>query len=132
MNYQLLLIEDDPIFTFLLEKGLKSVELEGDIFNFLNGLTAITFLKNEFSRENNYIIFLDLNMPIMNGWEFMDQFEKLGNTDNCLLFVLTSSAYQQDQDKLKNMPLVNDFITKPITEYNLKGIKEVVEKKFKK
>lgn len=132
MNYQLLLIEDDPIFTFLLEKGLKSVELEGDIFNFLNGLTAINYLKKEFSKENNYIIFLDLNMPIMNGWEFMDLFEKLGNTDNCLLFVLTSSAYQQDLEKLKNMPLVNDFITKPITEYNLKGIKEVVEKKFKK
>ena len=130
MNYQLLLIEDDPIFTFLLEKGIQAAALEGAISNFTNGLTAIEYLTEDYSNENIYIIFLDLNMPIMNGWQFMDEFEKLANTNNCMVFILTSSGYQQDIDKLKEKPLVADFVTKPITDYILKGIKETIKTKF--
>lgn len=130
MNYQLLLIEDDPIFTFLLEKGIEATALEGDICNFLNGLTAIEYLKREYSKETNYIIFLDLNMPVMDGWKFMDQFEKFVAPDNCMIFVLTSSAYQQDIDKLLENPLVEDVVTKPITDYILKEIKKTVVAKF--
>ena len=132
MNYQLLLIEDDPIFTFLLEKGIQAAALEGTISNFTNGLTAIEYLTEDYSNENTYIIFLDLNMPIMNGWQFMDEFEKLANTNNCMVFILTSSGYQQDIDKLKEKPLVAGFVTKPITDYILKGIKETIKTKFEK
>lgn len=132
MNYQLLLIEDDPIFTFLLEKGIQAAALEGTISNFTNGLTAIEYLTEDYSNENTYIIFLDLNMPIMNGWQFMDEFEKFANTNNCMVFILTSSGYQQDIDKLKEKPLVADFVTKPITDYILKGIKETIKTKFEK
>ncbi|WP_291962938.1 response regulator [Maribacter sp.] len=130
MNYQILLIEDDPIFTFLLEKGIKHAQLKGETINFTNGKPAIEYLNNEYSNDKNYIIFLDLNMPVMNGWEFMDQLETFASTNNCMVFVLTSSAYQQDIDRLKKKPLVADFVTKPITEFLLKGIKDSIEAKF--
>tara|TARA_R110000764_G_scaffold33003_1_gene74127 strand:- start:417 stop:815 length:399 start_codon:yes stop_codon:yes gene_type:complete len=130
MIYQLLLIEDDPIFTFLLKKGIEAAALEGDIHNFSNGLTALEFLTKEYSKEVNYIIFLDLNMPVMNGWQFMEKFEKIASTENCMVFVLTSSANQQDIDKLKEKPLVEEFVTKPITDFILKGIKKTVVAKF--
>ncbi|WP_051941914.1 response regulator [Maribacter forsetii] len=130
MSYQILLIEDDPIFTFLLEKGIKHADLKGDTVNFSNGKPAIEFLKNEYSDQKNYIIFLDLNMPVMNGWEFMDQLESFASTDNCMVFILTSSAYRNDIEKLKKKPLVVDFVTKPITEFLLKGIKESIDDKF--
>ncbi|WP_396633067.1 two-component system response regulator [Maribacter sp. R86514] len=130
MNYEILLIEDDPIFTFLLEKGIKHADLKGDTISFLNGKLAIEYLNKEYSDQKNYIIFLDLNMPVMNGWEFMDELESLASTDNCMVFVLTSSAYRDDIEKLKKKPLVADFVTKPITEYLLKGIKENIEGNF--
>ena len=66
----------------------------------------------------------------MNGWEFMEKFEKIASTENCMVFVLTSSAYQQDIDKLKEKPLVEEFVTKPITDFILKGIKKTVVAKF--
>ena len=126
MKYQLLLIEDDPIFTFLLEKGIKHAELKGEIISFSNGKPAIEYLTEGYSESNNYIIFLDLNMPVMNGWEFMDQLETFAKTENCMVFVLTSSAYRNDIERLKKKPLVADFVTKPITEYILNGIKETI------
>ncbi|WP_282048517.1 response regulator [Maribacter aquivivus] len=132
MKYQLLLIEDDPIFTFLLEKGIKHAELKGDIISFSNGKPAIEYLTEGYSESNNYIIFLDLNMPVMNGWEFMDQLETFAKTENCMVFVLTSSAYRNDIERLKKKPLVADFVTKPITEYILNGIKETIEDRFEK
>jgi len=132
MNYQLLIIEDDPIFTFLLEKGINITDLKGEIFNFLNGKPALEHLNDSYSETINYIIFLDLNMPIMNGWEFMDELEKIAKTDNCMVFVLTSSAYRHDIEHLKKKPLVADFVTKPITEYLLQGIKETIEDRFEK
>jgi CheY-like chemotaxis protein len=132
MNYQILLIEDDPIFTFLLEKGIEHAKLKGELHNFPNGKPAIDYLVKEYSDTNNYIIFLDLNMPVMNGWEFMDQLETIVNTDNCMVFILTSSAYRNDIERLKKKPLVVDFVTKPITEYLLNGIKETIEDRFEK
>ena len=66
----------------------------------------------------------------MDGWQFMDQFEKFVAPDNCMIFVLTSSAYQQDIDKLLENPLVEDVVTKPITDYILKEIKKTVVAKF--
>ncbi|SIP96588.1 response regulator [Maribacter ulvicola] len=130
MNYQILLIEDDPIFTFLLEKGIKHAELKGETINFSNGKPALEYLTEQYSDNSSYIIFLDLNMPVMNGWEFMDKLAALASTENCMVFILTSSAYRHDIEKLKNIPLVADFVTKPITEYLLKGIKEKIEDKF--
>ncbi|TDT41917.1 response regulator receiver domain-containing protein [Maribacter spongiicola] len=132
MNYQILLIEDDPIFTFLLEKGIKHAQLKGETINFSNGKPAIEYLEKEYSDTSNYIIFLDLNMPVMNGWEFMDQLETFAKTDNCMVFILTSSAYRNDIERLKKKSLVIDFVTKPITEYILSGIKETIEDRFEK
>ncbi|MBU2900886.1 response regulator [Maribacter dokdonensis] len=132
MNYKLIIIEDDPIFTFLLEKGIDHAELQGEILNFSNGKPAIEHLSNSYSKSHNYIIFLDLNMPIMNGWEFMDKLESIATTDNCMVFVLTSSAYRDDIERLKKKSLVSDFVTKPITEFHLKGIKDTIIEKFGK
>ncbi|WP_405412273.1 response regulator [Maribacter sp. Asnod1-A12] len=132
MNYQLLLIEDDPIFTFLLEKGIHHAGLKGKISNFSNGKPALDYLIKEYSEKNNYVIFLDLNMPIMNGWEFMEQLESFAKIDNCMVFILTSSSYRNDIEKLKEKSLVADFVTKPITPFNLNCIKEGIENKFEK
>jgi len=130
MNYQILVIEDDPIFTFLLEKGIKSSGIQGTIKTFSNGLPAITYLKEDYIKENNYVIFLDLNMPVMNGWQFMKNFDKLADSSNCIVFILTSSANKLDIDNLMESPLVADFIIKPINEIIFKRLKKTIVSKF--
>lgn len=130
MNYKILVIEDDPIFTFLLEKGIKASNIEGDIIYFTNGLTALTFLKENYSEEKNFAIFLDLNMPVMNGWKFMEQFELMADSKNCLVFILTSSGNKLDIENLMKSPLVADFIIKPIQEVSFQKIKKTIATKF--
>ncbi|TVZ15835.1 two-component system response regulator [Maribacter sp. MAR_2009_72] len=130
MSYKIIVIEDDPIFTFLLEKGLKATDITGDITLFTNGLTAINFLKEDYNNDNNYVVFLDLNMPVMNGWKFMEHFEVLANPSNCMVFVLTSSGNKLDIDNLMASPLVTDFVIKPINDIVFKKIKNAIQSKF--
>jgi CheY-like chemotaxis protein len=126
----LLLVEDDPIFTYLLEKAIQSVELPGEISAFSNGLKAIDYLKKEYHKDKQYVIFLDLNMPVMNGWQFMEKIETIAAVSNVIVFIVTSSNYQKDIDLLMENLFVADFITKPINESIMKGVKERIASKF--
>ncbi|MGC1516987.1 MAG: response regulator [Maribacter sp.] len=130
MTYKLILIEDDPIFTFLLEKAIKKANLNGRTTAFTNGSTAIEFLKKDYNEEENFVLFLDLNMPLMNGWQFMELFKTFADPANCSVFILTSSKNQMDIDILMENPLVADFISKPISELTMEKIKEMIDAKF--
>lgn len=132
MNNHLVLVEDDPIFTFLLEKAIKSASIEGTITPFPDGLKALKYLETEYQKDKDYVIFLDLNMPVMNGWQFMDDFNAFATPKNCMVFIVTSSRNQNDIDILMENPLVADFITKPITNDIISSIKEKIETKFGK
>lgn len=63
------------------------------------------------------IIFLDINMPIMDGWEFLNEFEKLPLTmlKKCSVYLLTSSIDENDIEKSKQHKTVKEFISKPLT-----------------
>jgi CheY-like chemotaxis protein len=130
MKYELVLVEDDPIFTFLLEKAIKGVGLQGTILNFSNGLLAVEYFKHNYTLEHNYVIFLDLNMPTMDGYEFMNVFKEMAHTENTMVFILTSSRSQSDIDIFKSNPFVARYITKPISETIIKSLKELIEEKF--
>lgn len=132
MSNHLVLVEDDPIFTFLLEKAIKSANIEGTITPFPDGLKALKYLEAEYQKDTDYVIFLDLNMPIMNGWQFMEDFNAFAKPSNCMVFIVTSSRNQNDIDILMANPLVADFITKPITNDIISSIKEKIATKFGK
>jgi CheY-like chemotaxis protein len=130
MNYKLLLVEDDQIFTFLLKKAIKKIGLSPITGTFINGLEALEYLKAAYSSEENYVIFLDLNMPIMNGWEFLRRLSNIARPSNCIVFVLTSSNYQKDLHILEENAFVLDYVTKPISESTMKGLKETIALKL--
>ncbi len=131
MSTQILLIEDDSIFTFLLQKAIQKSNFEGNLITFNNGLSAIEHLQKEYRKDSNYVLFLDLNMPVMNGWQFMEAFNSIAEPSNCMVFIMTSSRNQLDIDALMENPLIADFIIKPITDILINGIKEKVIAKFK-
>ncbi len=93
----------------------------------LNGKFAIDQLV-EIQRKDpeklpDYIL-LDINMPIMNGWEFLDEYKRL-NIDpagKCKIFIISSSVFSNDINKARSYPLVKDFISKPL---NVEKIKEL-------
>lgn len=125
----ILLVDDDEINNFISIKLIKKALLNTDIMACLHGKYAIDLLldiqKNDPSRMPDYIL-LDINMPIMNGWEFLDEYTRL-NVDplnKCKVYIISSSVFSNDINKARSYPVVKDFISKPL---NVEKIKELFE-----
>lgn len=122
----ILLIDDDQITNFVNETMIAKSEVPISTKAMITGTDGINFL-NECLRQDEdlpYAILLDINMPEMNGWEFLDEFSKLDDkiTNEVKIYMVSSSQSEDDMIRAKNYPVVSDFLHKPL---NLDKIKEV-------
>ncbi|TDP59270.1 response regulator [Flavobacterium dankookense] len=126
-------VDDDPITLMLCKKVIEKVEFAQEIDVAQNGEEALLYFDNlieVFKNNTNTIypelIFLDLNMPIMNGWEFLDSYFKKKYNEtfiNSKFIVLSSTIDPSDVEKSKNYPMVIGFLSKPITKEILESLK---------
>ncbi len=122
-----LLVDDDEINNFISIKLIKKVLINADIMACLNGKYAIDQLiqiqRTEPSNMPDYIL-LDINMPIMNGWEFLDNFSRLDidPIGKSKIYIISSSVFSNDINKAKSYPVVKDFVSKPL---NVEKIREL-------
>lgn len=116
----LALVDDDDTFVYITKKIIEKTNCVKEIKVFNNGLEAIVYLKE--NKNATYlvpdVIFLDLSMPIMDGWQFLDEFITLDslNTRKIIIYVCSSSISPYDMTRAKNINVVSDFIIKPITK----------------
>ncbi len=127
-----LLIDDDAISNFLNTRLLKEMHVATDIKVTLNGEEALRFLLQESteSRPLPELILLDINMPVMNGFEFLQAFREMAETNNIsppVIIILTTSTNARDFEQLKQYEEVEVNLSKPLTEENLQYI---IEKHF--
>ena len=119
----ILIIDDDPIFCFLLEKQLPK-----DIISFTKSFNqakeALNFVAKKNNDDSDFLIFLDLNMPGMSGWEFLDVVQK--NEYACIfkIVIVTSSVNPEDERKATTYSYVMDFLNKPVARQELVKILE--------
>lgn len=124
------LIDDDEINNFICTNILKKISFSHDVVAFESGTEALEALKATLllgeSDQIPDVIFLDINMPIMNGWDFLEEYKLLKNQikKTVSLFMLSSSIYQADVEKSKQYGDVVDFVTKPLNADILNEIKE--------
>lgn len=120
------LIDDDEIYLFSVRKVIELNQLSEKVMEFRNGQEALDFFlqSNEHVAELPDVILLDINMPVMNGWEFIEEFRKVSASfpKEILLYVVSSSVNKSDVDKARSFPSVNDYLVKPITASQLKTI----------
>lgn len=121
----ILIIDDDEINNFIAKKLIDKTEFKANINTFLNGETSLSFLKTGINNETELpdIIFLDLNMPIMNGWEFLDlyQTEVLPFINKKpIINIISSSVYNNDMLKAETYSFINKFVSKPLTVDKIK------------
>jgi CheY-like chemotaxis protein len=122
-----LVVDDDPVFKLIAR---KLFERSGDFFEVTfaeNGLEAIELLRATIETKAKpvpEIILLDIEMPIMNGWGFMEEFVKLPaeETQNISVYTVSSSIAQEDKNKTASYPQIKAYITKPLTVDIIKNI----------
>ena len=124
MKKHIFIIDDDPISTIILKKDLELVSIYQEIETFNNGKDALNCLEKEHLKNEKYVIFLDLNMPEMNGWEFLNKVEHLISSQNTTIYLLTSSINEADMEKAKQFSLIEKYLSKPISKEVLIEIKE--------
>lgn len=121
------IIDDDPIFVYGTKVLLNhNKNFANDLLVYENGKEALESLSSRLlvGEELPDFIFLDLNMPVMNGWQFLDAFAKLPVICKPLIFIITSSIDQEDRDRAMRYNIVKEFLVKPLSENRLKKLFE--------
>lgn len=126
MEYKILIVDDDPTILFLHKALIMKSGISADPQTFLNGEEAYHFLVAEENRNFSYVILLDINMPVMNGWQFLEKLEEEELSTPIDVAIVTSSVDKADREKAKNYDMVVAYLTKPF--FNLDGIKEIVSR----
>jgi len=121
----ILLIDDDTEDNYFHQLVINEMNITERVEVALNGVEALNFLKNENQIQPD-IIFLDINMPKMNGWEFLDAYKELRADQKAkvLVVMLTTSVSPSDKVKAEQFPDIVGFNSKPLTEEMLTKILE--------
>lgn len=124
-----LIIDDDEINNFICIKNMKDTDFAMHASYCLRGREGLDELREAVENRPDDIpdvIFLDINMPLMNAWEFLEEYKQLlpRMGKDVKLFILSSSVYRKDIEKSQLYDTVTDYITKPLSKENLKAIQE--------
>lgn len=125
------LIDDDTIYQFYMKKIIYALHKINKVLSFGDGEEAAEFMESNISNNSELpnIIFLDINMPIMDGWEFLDEYAKLKPKidKKITLYMLSSSNDEKDIERAKKINDVSDFLVKPIRPDQLEEIIKVLK-----
>lgn len=122
----ILLVDDDTITNFINKRLLKKLDVAQKIEIATNGEEALSYVKGQCEPEGEQcpdVILLDINMPIMNGLEFLKEYSDMEfeNKDNVKIYILTTSSYPSDVAKANNFK-IDGFLNKPLTEVKLNEV----------
>ncbi|MEL6256610.1 MAG: response regulator [Bacteroidota bacterium] len=123
---RVMIIDDDEINNFICVKNLKDSGFSDEASFCLRGKDGLEELKNASPEEIPDVIFLDINMPLMNAWEFLEEYNKLAADfkKEVKLFILSSSVYKRDIAKSSEYANVTDYIIKPLNKATLDKVRE--------
>ena len=120
------IIDDDPIFVFGTKKMMQYTGFCDSFIIFKNGKDALDHLSAILKEEKTIpdIIFLDINMPIMDGWQFLENITKIDINQTLKIFMVTSSETNEDKARAKQFSTIKNYIVKPIS---MNGFKDVID-----
>ncbi len=125
-----MLVDDNDTDNFISRRIIEITKFANDVVIKSSGKRALEYLEDNKSSSDQLpdLIFLDINMPIVDGFVFLYEFEKFDYLikDKCKVIILSSSDNKRDIDKIVNNDHVIKFITKPLTEVALEEVTELV------
>lgn len=125
---KIIIIDDDPINNFICREVIKMVTDKNEILDFTSPETGLKYIfenQKNFAENEEIILFLDLNMPTMTGWEVLEELKKIEENirNSFSIYVLSSSVDEKDKERAKEEPNVKELLVKPL---NLNVIKTIL------
>ncbi|MEG9328453.1 response regulator [Salinimicrobium catena] len=130
---KVMIVEDDPMVTYIHKALLVKRDLCYDPLNFMNGVEALDFILDDSKKDKKalYLILLDINMPLMNGWEFLEAIQDCEVANRTEVIIVTSSPDPKDRCKAEELNLVTGYIEKPLINFDLvKKAKQHLEQRI--
>ncbi|PQJ09815.1 response regulator [Flavipsychrobacter stenotrophus] len=129
-----IVIDDDALNNKICRVCIEKMDKGADVVTFTDPKEGFDYVASEYARTDhahNATLFLDINMPVMNGWEFLELFEKLAeNVKNRLkIYILSSSVDKRDMEKAKENKNVVYYLIKPLTKETIALITFAQKKK---
>jgi CheY-like chemotaxis protein len=125
-----MLVDDNDTDNFISKRIIEITKFADEVVIKNSGKSALEYLEDHKSHHEKLpdLIFLDINMPIVDGFVFLYEFEKFDYLikDKCKVIILSSSDNKRDIDKIVNNDHVIKFITKPLTEIALEEVSQIV------
>ncbi len=127
VSTRFIVIDDDEFNNKICSVTLEKIDKSSNIKTFLSPVEGFAHIVTEYSRTDNNesaVLFLDINMPVMNGWEFLDRFEELAPTikNRIKIYILSSSVDKRDIEKAKANKNVVHYLIKPLTKETIRLI----------
>ncbi|MCX2453155.1 response regulator [Pedobacter sp. PLR] len=126
---KLLVIDDDDINIFIIKKIVEKTGYNVEMVAKTNGQMAVDYITMTLSLQESLpqLILIDINMPVLNGWEFLDAYGQLNIDKKIDMYMLSSSVYENDIEKAKTYQTVKGFISKPLSIERLSELFKIVE-----
>lgn len=120
-------IDDDPVNNLICKLTIEMVADRPEILTFTNAAQGFDYIQNQYAanRDRTHtILLLDINMPVMSGWEFLERFDNLGQDvkDVFKIFILSSSVDERDKQRSYANKNVSAFMVKPLVKDNVVDI----------
>ena len=114
-----MVVDDDPISNMLCEHILRRLPVESEIQLYAEPMEALKAIEENYKEPNHNkatVLFLDINMPSMSGWDFLAAFEQLSShiQRQFRIYMLSSSVDQRDKEQARANQLVSGFVVKPL------------------
>jgi CheY-like chemotaxis protein len=125
---KVLLVDDDHIITFLHTQLLKRFLVVEQLLVAHNGVEALQTLAQTCAEsdpsEEPILVLLDLNMPVMNGLQFLETYQQHPLAQQCrlVIVVLTTAEYSRDLERIRALAIATDILTKPLTQEKVETI----------
>jgi len=114
MLKKIIIIDDEPINCFIVEQLCKKLALSSEISSYSDSSIALSILKKMSVEELPELLFIDLNMPMISGWELLESIREKLTLAHSKVIILTSSLLDEDKVKADNDVLINSFLIKPV------------------
>jgi CheY-like chemotaxis protein len=117
-------VDDDAIVLFLMRKLLETVPFDSPVLYYEKSTEALAHFKEIYTPQDQYLFFLDINMPEMDGWEFLRQLEEFTHPSNTFVVIITSSTDLQDRKRAEANAHTRKLLVKPVLQDNVEEIKQ--------